>query len=193
MATTRICSIPSCGKPHYAFSFCKKHYERFKSCGDPLAPKYDKEAPIEWLERHKDFAGDECLAWPFANKGNGYGYIKVDGQRVTAHRKMCFLAHGPHPADKPYAAHSCGKGDAGCVNPRHLRWASRRENEDDKILHGSLKGEKHPGVKLSEEDVRLIRSLKGTAPSRVIAIPFGVTKHAVKDILSGRSWSWLPD
>jgi hypothetical protein len=54
-----------------------------------------------------------------------------------AHRVMCEIAHGPKPAPGFVAAHTCGKGREGCVNPRHLRWASQKENMADKLLHGT--------------------------------------------------------
>jgi DNA-binding transcriptional regulator YiaG len=85
----------------------------------------------QWLLDHKDYPHDWCLIWPFARESRvGRGMMAVSGsKKVWAHRAMCELVHGPAPTDKPQAAHSCGNGDQGCVNPRHLSWASNSENQ----------------------------------------------------------------
>lgn len=77
-----------------------------------------------WLEDHKDYPHDYCLIWPFAREGRvGRGMLGHNGKSAWAHRLMCEMVRGPAPIDKPQAAHSCGNGDQGCVNPRHLSWA----------------------------------------------------------------------
>lgn len=65
----------------------------------------------------------------------GYGLIRIDGVMCRVHRLVCIRRHGPPPTDDLEAAHSCG--NAGCVNPRHIRWATRFENAADKKLHGT--------------------------------------------------------
>lgn len=37
----RICTIPYCNKKHEAKGFCPKHYERFRTYGDPYFSKYN--------------------------------------------------------------------------------------------------------------------------------------------------------
>jgi len=37
MATSRVCSIPDCGKPHRAHGWCVLHYKRWLRHGDPCA------------------------------------------------------------------------------------------------------------------------------------------------------------
>ena len=96
---------------------------------------------VEWLEDHKDYSHDEwCLIWPFAKESRvGRGMLHDRSGTIKtkwAHRAMCELAHGPAPADKPQAAHSCGNGHTGCVNPRHLSWKSNSENQIDRTRHG---------------------------------------------------------
>lgn len=90
-----------------------------------------------WIEDHKDYPHDYCLIWPFARESRvGRGMMDGAGNRRWAHRVMCEAIHGPAPADKPQAAHSCGNGDQGCVNPRHLSWASNSENQRQRYAHG---------------------------------------------------------
>lgn len=94
--------------------------------------------PEQWLEDHKDYPHDYCLIWPFSRESRvGRGMMgDSNGYRKWAHRGMCELVHGPAPDGKPQAAHSCGNGDQGCVNPRHLSWASNSENQRQRYAHG---------------------------------------------------------
>jgi hypothetical protein len=92
----------------------------------------------QWLLDHKDYAHDWCLLWPFARDPRvGRGMMgSSDGKSKWAHRAMCELVYGPAPIDKPQCAHSCGNGDQGCVNPRHLSWANNSENQRQRYAHG---------------------------------------------------------
>lgn len=92
----------------------------------------------QWLLDHKDYPHDYCLIWPYFRESRvGRGKMEFEGRNGWSHRFMCELVHGPAPADKPQAAHSCGNGDQGCVNPRHLSWANNSENQLQRYAHGS--------------------------------------------------------
>jgi len=81
-----------------------------------------------------------------------------------------------------------GRGHLGCVAPTHVRWATREENERDKIAHGSIRtGERHPMAKLSAEDVCQIR--KDDRPQWQIATSYNVTQTTISDIKTGRKWA----
>lgn len=92
----------------------------------------------KWIEDHKDYPHDYCLIWPFAREGRvGRGMMGTgNGKGTWAHRVMCETVHGPAPIDRPQAAHSCGNGDQGCVNPRHLYWATNSQNQLERYRHG---------------------------------------------------------
>ena len=138
------------------------------------------------------FTGDACLPWPFA-ASRGVGRVKVCGKAQIAHRVVCKAAHGEPPTPAHAAAHSCGNGHTGCVNPRHLRWATHTENEADKLLHGTTaRGEGHGRSKLTEEDVHTIRA-KLAAGQKQADIPaeHGVHRVNVSHIKTGKSWVWL--
>lgn len=92
----------------------------------------------QWLHDHKNYPHDYCLIWPYFRESRvGRGKMQFEGRNGWAHRFMCELVHGPAPADKPQAAHSCGNGDQGCVNPRHLSWANNSQNQLERYAHGS--------------------------------------------------------
>ena len=116
----------------------------------------------------------------------------LNGKRMGAHVAMCMLAHGERPSSTHYAAHSCGKGHLGCVNPRHVRWATPLENAMDRIEHGtSRRGEAHYGSKLTESGAREIRALRGIETQESLAKRFGISRTGVSGVQNGHSWSWL--
>lgn len=130
----------------------------------------------------------DCVEWPFAKRGNGYGTIIWKYQRTTAHRVACELAHGPTPETGMQAAHSCG--NRACCNPAHLRWATAAENHADKIGHGTLlSGERCPASKLTAEQVRSIRMcLLGGMSLPAIGEKFNVSASTVWMISAGKTW-----
>lgn len=137
------CSVEGCGEPYYCGGFCTKHYQRHRKHGDPAVVAFKSPAE-DWLRANVDFSGSECLTWPFYRKNNGYGEATLDGKKSVASRVMCILAHGEPPTPKHEAAHSCGKGHEGCVNPNHLRWATASENQLEREAHGtSNAGDRH--------------------------------------------------
>lgn len=158
MATSRLCSIPDCGKaaPSNRKGWCEAHYTRWHRHGDPLAGGTSKgEVERYFCDVVMAYDGDECLLWPFAKLPSGYPKMN-DGY---AHRRVCEEAHGPAPTPEHEAAHSCGNGRLSCVTKRHLSWKTHVENESDKMLHGTRPtGEHHHGAKLSDDDVLEIRS-----------------------------------
>lgn len=137
----RICSIADCGKPTYARDVCKNHYRRVRKYGDALGgPRTAyRVAQTYFYDVVIPYPGDECLFWPFARSANGYGSLHWHGREEGTHRLACMFAHGPAPEGRNYAAHSCGNGHLGCVNPRHLRWATQKENMLDKIAARTIR------------------------------------------------------
>jgi hypothetical protein len=194
VANTRLCSIPDCRKKHYARDLCYGHYMRQRRHGDPIAGRIPPGEALDWLEAHLDHEGDDCLVWPYADDGKGYGVIKYDGRQQYAHGVICTRVHGPAPTELHEVAHSCGRGQFGCVNPKHLRWATRVENHADKLGHGThTRGERSPAVKITEDDARQILALKGKMMQKDIAAKFGVTLGHVSNIHLGQRWGWLRD
>jgi hypothetical protein len=115
--------------------------------------------------------------------------VRYNNKGMKAHRLMCLLAHGEPPTNKHQVAHSCGKGSEGCVNPRHIRWATSQENIDDKEIHGTNpKGERNAGAKLTEESVLKIRSLARTITYGQIAKIFGVSCACVSAVVRRVRW-----
>lgn len=189
MPDIRLCSIEGCGKPtNHRRRWCDSHYGRWRYHGDPLGC-----APVpETTKLFKSallYAGDDCLLWPFSRMSNGYARISVKAKWFGCHRLICEAVNGPPPSPRHEAAHSCGGGSRGCVNPKHLRWATHIENEADKINNGTrLYGEAAPMAKLNQIQVAEIRELAGISSHRIIANRFGVSRSLITMIINRRIW-----
>lgn len=133
------CKIAGCEKPSVGQGMCNKHYRRWKRHDNPefrLIPYPENKGDcFQWLKDHQTFDGGECLRWPFHRDQSGYGRVRVMGKSMAASRFMCELVRGAPPSPEHQAAHSCGNGHLGCVNPRHLRWATPKENMEDLARH----------------------------------------------------------
>lgn len=87
-----------------------------------------------------------CWIWVGAygkrRSGARTGRLRTAGRNsafVSPHRQVLTWAVGPPPTPDHEAAHRCPDGENSlCVNPAHLYWATRIENEHDKRLWRSL-------------------------------------------------------
>lgn len=177
------CSVDGCDKPSHSRGLCIMHGKRLRKNGSIHVKKRPAAGEVAaWINAHLDFDGEECLIWPFSRDQYGYGKS----------RRMCEEAHGAPPSKDHHAAHSCGQGHNGCVHPKHLRWATRKENQQEMVDHGnSLRGEKNPSTSLSEDDVREIRRLCKGLPQALVASQFSVSQGAVSRIARRETWGWL--
>ena len=154
--------------------------------------------PRAFMDRAVSFVGDDCLIWPH-KKWRGYAVIALkcdDGKNRSFYvsRIICEKVHGPPPTPKHQAAHSCGNGHLGCISSGHLSWKTCKQNQHDKILHGTLvRGEHARHAKLNRNQVRQIRVLSKTKSRMEIAKQFGLTWYNVRDVITRRTWAWLRD
>lgn len=194
MADTILCQIDGCTRKRHAKGYCNNHYARWRYYGDPNKGRDSTPlgAPMAWIRNHAGYQGNDCIKWPFEIGNHGYGTVKHQGKRRVASRVMCEVAHGKPPAKNLDAAHSCGNGQRGCMNPRHLSWKTRKENAADAKRHGTWNhGEKVPQSKLTESDVRKIRRMGRSVNQYAVAQRFGVDQAQVSRIINRKAWAWL--
>lgn len=194
MANTGICPVDGCGKNAHTRGYCSAHYRRWLRHGDPNSGHASPGAGLRWLESHLAHDGEDCLIWPFGRLANGYAFVRRQnsGSVTTAARLKCEKVHGLAPSELHDAAHSCGKGHEACVHPQHLSWKTPTENHADKYVHGTMvRGEAVKHAKLTEDNVREIRTLAGTASQRVIGKKFGVSAGTIRRVILRLDWGWL--
>lgn len=189
MADAKLCTIEDCRNPALTKGMCSKHYQANRKHGSPIAGGLGNGTRLRWLLENVGYSEEGCLAWPFSKNRSGYGYVSYEGKLRPASRVMCILANGVPPEETMQAAHSCGNGHKGCVNPRHLRWATPKENASDRKRHGTLKrGGSSTQAKLTQEQMLEIRDATGT--SREIASLYKTTPSTVRRIKQPKHWVW---
>lgn len=144
---------------------------------------------LRWLQAHVDYSHqDWCLIWPFARDKHGRGMLGANGESHWAHRLMCKMAKGEPPTLEHTAAHNCGCGHDGCVNPWHLDWKTQAENLEDCRAHGTIVRHHGGNVRrLVPEQIKAIKGARGFQTQGQLAAKFGVSEGTISDIWHGRS------
>lgn len=135
---------------------------------------------------------DECIDWPFAT-ASGYGVVVVDRRKRQATHVALEQAGQPRPpAPGNHALHSCDRPI--CVNPRHLRWGTDKENKRDMVERGrdnhrGALGERNSHAVLTEDKVRAIRAERADgAKETEVAARYGISPQAVGHITRRETW-----
>lgn len=132
-------------------------------------------------------------------RDNGWGYSAVkictdSGKRsVLIHRLVAEAFIGPPPTPLHSINHKNGiRADNRVGN---LEWVTRSENNHHAysvLGHKAARGEAHGHVKLTEANVREIRRRAGEGKTP-LGREFGVSPITIYEIVSRRTWTWLPD
>ena len=139
-----------------------------------------------FIDRAVAYAGLTCLPWPYSVSRDGYGQFNgrhahtVVLERVLPRPSLDLVA-----AHEPIVCHN-----RLCVNPAHLRWATRSENTADRHIDGTMtRGEEHYTAKLTEVQAQAV--IDDDRPPAALAAALGVSYHCVYDIKTGRRWPHL--
>jgi len=145
----KACSVSGCGSVARAKGLCGKHYMRVYQTGTTDVGAFEKGQNLSWVVNvAAKYTGDACLECAFDN-GPGYPRVIINGSRRAVCRVLCEIIYGPPAVGDLQAAHSCG--NKRCVNPLHIRWATVKENNADKVIHGTTAhGSRNGNAKLDE-------------------------------------------
>jgi HNH endonuclease len=195
---SKICSIEGCEKPAEARCLCNTHYMQQRRAN--LLPIGTRaRGTVE--ERFWRFVAKSDGCWLWTGKSvntKGYGQLGALGGKgtkgITAHR-LSYTIHKGEIPEGMVVMHSCD--NPACVNPDHLSVGTQSQN----ILEAIAKGRKvlpklphpsgadHPFSKLTEENVREIRS--SPVMDTVFAKRFGVAPSTVRRARIGLAWGNL--
>lgn len=89
-------------------------------------------SPAENFAKHV-VKGDECWSWRGSKHKFGYGWFRVNGKTMLAHRVAYELARGPLPQGS-VILHTCDNPE--CTNPDHLARGTHADNVADKLSKG---------------------------------------------------------
>jgi len=133
---------------------------------------------------------NECWNWEGACEGGGYGHFRDNNKTIKAHRYSYEIHYGPIP-DKMVVCHKC-INNRRCVNPKHLKVGTARDNVNDTIKQGRLSpafGDDSGNSKLTSSQVREIKKmLDDGIEQKYIAHKFSVSHVTISNIRSGRTW-----
>lgn len=136
---------------------------------------------------------DGCWEWTAGKFPRGYGALNLgDGFNAYTHR-FSWLIHGGELPPGMYVCHACD--NKPCVRPDHLFLGTPADNAQDASRKGLLrpgnKGKQFTGWKLTERDVREIKTLLELGVPQVrIAPAFGVTQAMISHIATGRLYPY---
>jgi len=120
-------------------------------------------------------------------------YLSLNGKlfKRYVHRLVLEAFAGPCPNGKEGCHYDGNPANNELTN---LRWATRKENAEDTIRHGTtLRGERNKRAKLNSVQVRSIRRLlnSNVLSLQEIARLFNVARSTISQIKRGYRWGWL--
>lgn len=121
-------------------------------------------------------------------RSHSKGYLRVwfrKGEKAYArlvHRLVAYYFIGPPPKGKPFVLHKDDNKDNNELP--NLYYGSPAMNTRDAFLNGRM------NTILIDEEVVEIKSREGEDIGK-LAEEYNVTRGAIHNIFSGRSWSWI--
>lgn len=134
----------------------------------------------------------DCWEWSRSRNYDGYGYLRYKGRSTRAHR-LSYKVHNPDVyIEGKVILHTCD--NPCCIKPEHLRCGTQQDNMDDmknkRRQHRPI-GTSNPRSKLNEQQVKVIRELKGKQSQSAIGKLYGVSQRTVSLIHRGDIWTSL--
>lgn len=121
------CEYPGCEKPKHAKGYCSTHHMRILRHGSVEHTAFIVGDDLKRFSS-KIEKTTRCWNWTGSIGAGGYGRFAQDGKNKEAHRVSYELHKGAIP-DGYQIDHICH--NTVCVNPRHLRIATPKQNVEN--------------------------------------------------------------
>lgn len=143
---------------------------------------------IERLQR-KTIINGECWEWAGKLNANGYGELSISNgtgrKRSERAHRISYKLHNPDWDGLTHVLHRCD--NRKCWNPEHLFHGTQEDNLRDMVnKNRHPRGAKHGISKLTDDDVRFIRS--SPLGSKLLSKKLGCTPSNVDQIKWGNTW-----
>lgn len=166
---------------------------------NPIYAFYGFSKTIEKRFWNKVKKTESCWIWTAAKLVDGYGQLSRGSQafdriypKMVRANIASWIIHKGHIPEGMCVCHNCPGGDnPSCVNPDHLWLGTKKDNSQDcskKNRWGDRKGENSTRHKLTWKQVEEIRADNRKTSARKLAIFYGVSRAAIRFVLSGHSW-----
>lgn len=180
------------------YIYCRKHCLRLEKTGtlelQPVKRVY-KNTLITRFWKYVDRRGtNDCWNWLADCSRSGYGGLwnSETNNNISAHRLSYELHHGKID-EGMLIMHSCD--NKKCVNPKHLRQGTVKDNVQEAIERGLrprcgipiASGENNPKSKITLEQARFIKQNLQISNAN-LARAFGVSVNCIRGVKIGRTW-----
>lgn len=150
--------------------------------------------PRSWVDSWGRKMSREGIVLKHSINEWGYPIVKLyAGKGAKRSWNVAHLVIGAFVGPRPAGMEVCHEdGVAGNAALTNLRYDTPIGNQADRVRHGTHnRGERNWKAKLSDDDVRQIRMMEGTAPIWAIAATFGIDASGISNIMAGRTWRHL--
>ena len=134
-----------------------------------------------------------CWGWRLKPNVNGYVQVRSsEGKKMYGHRYSWEVHRGPIP-EEMCVLHSCD--NPTCTNPDHLFLGTMNDNTKDMLSKDrESRGERHPGARLTEAKVILMRQMysSGKYTMERLGYLFKVSEGTVYSAVRRQSWKHVP-
>lgn len=128
----KTCYLNECDRPSLARGLCESHYARWRREGEEFdrSPIRPSSVEARFFAKVQKSPAPGCWLWTGTKNQFGYGQLSVNRVMVAVHRFSYGLTGAEMP-DGYELDHTCGV--RVCVNPAHLRLATRKQNAENAI------------------------------------------------------------
>lgn len=136
-------------------------------------------------------SNNDCWDWTGACNSGRYGMIRINRKNIGAHR-FSWELHFDKIPNGLLVCHHCD--NPTCVNPFHLFLGTTIDNTKDMFDKGRAnksKGEDNGMAKLTSDNIKEIRYLKGKFTQKALGEMFDVRRGTIGKIHRNERWKHI--